>query len=309
METTQENQILQKQKRNSIKSCIIESWKVFALNTKDFFKYLWIHLFIAGLGYALFSLLSIHFYTQHVQPVMAYIESGYEPSLAQALFAPEISDYLLLTTALIAFLFANYLMFGALFSQIRFYKATDSLPVASPFTFWKEIRKDGKKAFLFDLLFFAIVGISSALVTFISWLTSWWVMLLLIPIFIYWTIIATNGRLQYVIENQTFKESFKKAFKVGHHKFGGYFILLLLTSIPMLFIIYIALLPSSIIQLSYCADAISQLAGDLSGIPPYVMTLYIVLATVGYVFLCIAYALQQWPLAIYTSAVAKLNNK
>ena len=305
METTQENQILQKQKRNSIKSCIIESWKVFALNTKDYFKYLWIHLFIAGLGYALFSIISIHFYTDHIAPVMAFIESGHEPSLARTLFAPQITDYLVLATALFAFIFANYLMLGALFSQLRFYKATDSLPIASPFTFWKEIRKDSQKAFQFDLLFFVIIVVNSAFVTLISWLSSWWVMLLLIPVIIYWTVIGTTGRLQHVVENRTFKAAFKNAFKVGHHKFGGYFILLLLTSIPMFIITYIALSPSSIIQFSYCADTLSQLAGDPTGIPPYVLILYIALATIGYVFFSIAYTLQQWPLALYTSAAAK----
>ena len=304
MEITKETQISQKQKRTGIKSCIIESWKVFALNTKVFFKYLWLHLFIAGLGYAIFSFIGCNFYTKHILSANAYVASGYDASLSKALFAPGVSDYLILGVAFLAFIFANYLMLGACFSQIRFYKATDSLPVASPFTFWGEIRKDGKKTFIYDLIIIVTVSLCTAVITLISWATSWWVMLLLIPILIYWTVIGTNGRLQYVVENKSLKVALKNAFKVGHHKFGGYLILLILTGIPTALMAYIAMLPGTIIQLAFEADQLSQLAGDPSGVPPYVLILYVLLATFGYALLSIAYTLQQWPLALYTSAVA-----
>ena len=305
METTKDTLNSQKQKRSSIKHCIIESWKVFALNTTTFVKYLWLHLIIAGLGYALFSYICSKFYNDHALAANAYIESGLDPSLAQAMFAPDASSYAILVVAFLAFLFANYLMYGAFFSQIRFYKATDSLPATGPFSFWGEIRKDGKKAFLYDLILLVTLGSCSALITLLSWVTSWWVLLLLLPLMIYASVIGTNGRLQYVVENKSLKQSLKDGFTVGHHKFGGYVILLMLTGIPMALISYLALLPGSIVQLAYEADKLSQLAGDPSGIPPYVLALYVVVTTLGYGFLGIAYTLQQWPLALYTSAVAQ----
>ena len=303
METTNLTQNSQSNKRTNIKSCIIESWKVFALNTKHYFKYLWFHFLIAGIGYALFTAEASWFSIEYIQPVNSYVASGYDASLAKALFSPSVTAYLTLALAFVAFVFANCIMYGAVFSQIRFYKATESLPVAGPFTFWREIKKDAAKTFVFDLIFIAITTVCLLVIGLIAKFTSWWVMLAAIPVFIYWLVIGISGRLQYIVENQPLKVAFRNAFATGHKKFGGYFIMLLLTSIPMLIITYAALLPSKVIQLSYSADMVSRLIGDPSGIPPYVIPLYMAVATVGYFIYGFAYSLQQWPLALFTSAI------
>ena len=104
----------------------------------------------------------------------------------------------------------------------------------------------------------------------------------------------------YVVEKKTFKAAIKEAFHLGHQKFGGYFIIFILTYIPLGITSLIAFLPICIFHLSNSADAITRLMGDPSGLPPYLLPLYAVLAILAIFIWGTAYAIQQWPLAFYT---------
>lgn len=299
------NTIFEMNKYTSIKTCIIQSWKEFATNTKSYLKYLWFHLLIAGLGFALFTAESNWIYTEHIQSVNALIASGISPEVAKAMYAPSWQVICGGILAFIAYVIAMYIMMGGIFSQIRFYKATESLPSTGPFSFWREVKKDGIRAFIFDLILNMVLLLCSAIIGMIAWATSWWVLLLILPIFIYLTVIGTSGRMLYVVEKLPLKTAIPEAFKTGHHKFGGYLILLILTSIPVLLIYVIAMQPVAIFNLANSADAITRLMGDPSGIPPYTLPLYVVTATFAMFISGIAYALQQMPLALFTAAVRK----
>ena len=292
-------------KYKSIKVCIINSWKEFATHTKAYLKYLWFHLFIAGMGFALFTAANNWMYAKHILPVNSLIGSGISEEVAKAMYAPTWQAIALCAVAFVAYLVANYLMMGSIYSQIRFYKATESLPATGPFSFWNEVKKDGVRTLVVDLILAIVVGIITAIVFLIAKFTSLWVMLLMIPVLIYWTIIGTCGRMLYVVEKLPLKETIKGAFKTGHHKFGGYFILLLLTSIPLLLIFVIAMQPVMVFNFANNANALTVLAGDPSGIPPYTLPLQILTATAAMLICGIGYALQQMPLAPYTAAIHK----
>ena len=292
-------------KYTSIKVCIIDSWKEFATHTKSYFKYLWFHFLIAGLGFALFSAESNWIYTQHILPIEKLTASGMSEEVAKAIYSPSWQVIGIGVLALLAYLIANYIMMGSVYSQIRFFKATDSLPTAGPFSFWREVRKDGVRAFSIDILLAFVISLITAVVFLIAKFTSLWVLLIMLPVLIYFSVIGTCGRMLYVVEKLSLKEAIKGAFKTGHHKFGGYLILLILTSIPLSLLIIIAMQPVMVFNLANNANALTQLAGDPSGIPPYTLPLYILTATAAMFICCIGYALQQMPLALYTAAVRK----
>ena len=292
-------------KYSSIKTCIIESWKEFATNTKAYFKYLWIYLLIAGIGYAFFSAETNWISAAHITPMQSLVESGLTSEVAKALYGPTWQAIGLSLLALIVYLISNYIMVGGIYSQIRFYKATNSLPAKGAFCFWNEVKTDSIRSFTFDILLAVAVGLSVGIIALIAWPTSWWVLLLAIPVIIYWMVIGTCGRLLYVVEKLALKDAVKGAFKTGHHKFGGYCILLLLTSIPLLFIAIIAMQPVAVFHFAHNANSVNQLLNEASGIPPYTIPLHFVTATLAMSIFGIGYALQQMPLALFTSAVHK----
>ena len=292
-------------KYTSIKTCIIDSWKEFATNTKAYVKYLWLHLLIAGLGFSIFTAECSYIYSNNIIPTRLLKESGLTEEVAKAIHGPSLQIVGIGILALLAFLLANYLMQGAIFSQIRFYKATGNLPDMGAFGFWSEIKKDGLHTFVIDLIIALSISVCVGIITLIAWLTSWWVLLLAIPILLYWTIIGTSGRLLYIVEKCSLKQAIKGAFQTGHHKFGGYLILLLLTSIPLLLIIAIAIQPVVVYLFANNANAINQLISEPSGMPSYTLILYFITATLSMCIMGFAYALQQMPLALYTAAVHK----
>ena len=303
METNKISSETAKSKRSSIKACIIESWKTFAMHPGTFLKYLWFHLLIAGIGFGLFSAEVNKFNTEHILSTQKFIESGIDQEVANAIFAPSTSDILIAITACLAFLFSTYLMYGAIYTQIRFYKATDALPCSGPFSFWKELRKDGLRALMFDILLLLVTSLSISPVVVAAFYFNPWILLGIIPILIYWAVIGYNGRLQYVVEQKSLKTAIKNGFHTGHHKFGGFFILILLTSIPLALVSVIVFQPVSLFHLASCADRVPTLAGYPSGIAAEFLPVHILVATAGYFIYNFVFALQQWPLALYTSAV------
>lgn len=300
METSKSNETNDLKKNLNIKKSIIESWKIFAIHTADFYKYLWIHLAIAGIGFALFTGEAGWAYTEYVQSYYSYIDSGVNKDLAQAIFSPTWQVIGGSVIALLAFLVSYYLLQGGIFTQIRFYQSTGSLPISGPFSFWKELKTDAMQVFFIDILAACIFMIASGLVALLAWKTNWWVLTACIPIALYLQIISSCARMLYVVEKKTFKAAIKEAFHLGHQKFGGYFIIFILTYIPLGITSLIAFLPICIFHLSNSADAITRLMGDPSGLPPYLLPLYAVLAILAIFIWGTAYAIQQWPLAFYT---------
>lgn len=134
------------------------------------------------------------------------------------------------------------------------------------------------QVFFIDILAACIFMIASGLVVLLAWKTNWWVLAACIPIALYLQIISSCARMLYVVEKKTFKAAIKEAFHLGHQKFGGYFIIFILTYIPLGITSLIAFLPICIFHLSNSADAITRLMGDPSGLPPYLLPLYAVLA-------------------------------
>lgn len=300
METAHSNTPKAQPAGRSLKHCIVEGWKTFALHTGAYVKYLWAHLLVAGIGFAIAATLFRSFCTQYLQPQLTYTHAGFDPALAKALFSPTAGELLLYAAALLALLVAVNLMYGAIFSQIRFFAATDSLPATGPFTFWGEVRKDAFRALRFNAAWWGVTAACCALVAFTAWKTSLWLLLLLLPVLLYSSVVGNCGRLLYVVGKRSFRDAVRGAFSVGHHRFGGYFIILMLVAIPV-YLLAIALgLPALIIHLSAAADTISQLAGDPSGIPPYVFYLYFATAALGFAGYGLLVSLRQWPLALYT---------
>lgn len=293
-------------KYEGIKTCIFESWKQFALHTATFTKNLGMHLLIAAVGFALFTVEGGAFYTQYIQPSQTYIEAGINQQVAQAIFSPSWASVGLLLVATLAALLAFYLFQGAVTTQVRFFQATGSLPETGPFTFWREIRKDGIKQLVFDLTFGVVFALLAALIGTLAWKTSPWVALILVPIFLYWSIICTAGKLSYTLGHAKLSQALPYAFRLGHHKFGGYFILLLLTSIPLLLVAYTVFLLVVVFHLAESANCISTLIGDPSGIAPYVLPLHLLTATAAFLIFGLVQSLQLWTFALYTKAHSRL---
>lgn len=288
----------------SFRGCISDSWKIFALHTKDYLKFLWLHALLAGTGFALFLFLLTRFYVSHFLPTKLYTEMGMECQTAWQLCKPNPADYLLPAISLLLLIVTFYLFKGASVAQIRFYAVTDSLPACGPFSLWKEIRASACRNLLFDSLTTIAYLLPAAIIAAIAWLTTKWVwgLPLLIPTYIYIWVTATIGRQYFLVERLSLKKSFNAATRNGIRSFGGYLLILMLTVVPFIITSLIFILPVTLFPLSAAANGISTLTGNATGLPEYHSAIFISISALAFTVCSLSASIRRWSLSLKTAS-------
>lgn len=289
-------------KDRSFKSCIADAWKAFALHPKAFLKYLWPSLLVSGVGFAILSFALLQFSNNCIVPVRLFLQAGIDPQQVYPLLWPSLDTWLWLLVGLFVAVTSYGFWMGCTVSQIRFLKATGSLPMKGWRTFRHEIYRDGGRSVLFALLMCLITLLITALFAFIGLKWTWWSLIAYVPLMVYLCITGIMASTYYLVERTPLLHAWSLAVRNGMKRFGGFFLIALLTFIPIAVVSMIVTLPSGILQLSYTAETASLLAGDTVNTPIYMPLLYLLTSTLATAFILFNYSLQFWAFAFRMAA-------
>ncbi len=286
-------------RERSLRACIAAGWKLFAFHLRPYLAALWMPLLAAGCGYALFSFFFCRMYCTSALPAWVYTHSGLELGVAREFFFPAPTDWLWLLLFFVAAVAGSCLARGAVFAQIKYYVREGRLPKNLSAVGGTPLRRSALRLLVFDALWTFVLAAITAVVVGIAAVTSWWVLLLLLPIYIYGAVAVNIGEQFYLLRGLSLKESLVRSFTKGNN-LSDYFVLLLLTSIPMFAVAIVGLYPNILLQLAYIVDGTGRLAGDASGMPDFMPLLFFILTAIGSAVVLLARSIQLWTLAFKT---------
>lgn len=289
-------------KDRSFKACMADAWKAFALHHKDFLKFLWPSLLFAGASFALLSFVLLHFFNQCLVPARLFLQSGFDPQLVSFLFRPSVGFWVKLFLSLLVAVAGYGAWMGCTVSQIRMVRASGSLPASSCWPFRREIYRDGGRSVLAGLVMLAGNLALFALGAWAGLKWSWWSLVAVVPVLVYWNVTGIMATTSCLVERTPLLAAWKMAFRHGMRRFGGIFLIALLTFIPIALVAMMAGLPALILQLSYAAETAALLAGDAVETPSYIPLLYLLTNLVVIAFILFNLTLQFWAFALRMSA-------
>ncbi len=285
--------------RRSLRACIADGWRIFALRPGTWLKQLFPAALMAGTGWTLLLWATFRLFTGHILPAMLYIQSGHDAGTVRAHFTPTLSQgaafAVFVAIGLLLVCFAK----GLLWEQIRHFCLTGSLQE-------KGLLLPGKKNFR---LFKAYLAFSSAIAAvfllptaLIGGLSAWsgtgYPMLIMLPIGLFVSVIAVPGRAAHLAGDKTPVQAFREMQHSGLRHWGGYFLVMLLTAIPLTATIAAFALPFITLLLAGFADTASTETGEVSGLPSYFTALFFATSITAVTLSFLVSALQSWALAL-----------
>lgn len=268
-------------KDRSTVHCVVDAWKIFALNAKTFLHFQWRATALAACATALL-----------IYALMLTLEDTLPMGHASAMTVVRcIAAFLLFIPGFVVWK-------GCLFAQIKYYNAHDNLPDNTASLPRKSIWKAALRTLAIDILlyipFLALMGGICALAhDVIPGLGN-----LCLPLFLVFAIFSLLAELRHVTHQQPLGTSVRNALTCDMKSFGSYFVIALLTAIPACCVILLAMLPSIIIYIAWGNNLEALLAGDPDGMPSYVYALFVLLTAVGTYISLITVGIQIWALAL-----------
>lgn len=278
-----------------IRACLKDGWRIFALNAGPYLRSLSWPALVAGAGVMFPVWLLVRFYAQHIAPALLYLESGLSRAEVWHVFRPQLDDYLLFAVSVVIAAVCYSLFRGALWLQFATYAERNQLSARA----WLgagALWRYSLRHFVFNLIVAAVmlvlivVGGAIAFFTQIHYLA-----LLLVPLLLIVQTLFMAGRYSYLM-GQSLGTSLTTDSRVGFRHFGGYFVLLLLTAMPLMASGLILAMPYATFPLSFAADAVNLATENPTGIPGYVPAISFIAGTVALAIQFLLASMQTWVL-------------
>ncbi len=282
----------------SIRACVFDGWRVFALAPKRFLAQLLPYALLVGAALAYLLYAVVDFCARTLVPAHFYLSEGQEAESVWQLYSPQTSDYAHLGIALLVAVVICFVAKAALWEQIKVFKQTGALPTRGLLLPKKSLWLRCFRLFAWNALLFLAWLLPSALIGAVAWLTDLpWLSLLALPIALVLMAIGTPGRVAFMVGDTPFKQALATTWQKGARHCGGYIIVILITAIPLLALAAALLLPYASIPFACFADAVNVELGEASGLPEHFAALHIGVATIALCGTAFISTFQTWALA------------
>lgn len=282
-------------KERSIKGYIADAWKIIALNWKKLLLAILPFLLIAGIADALFFEFTLRYICKQALPAYLFMNSGGDAKVAQWMTTPNIGNTIYITLSFIFFIIGHLCLIAKLFAIIRYYANNDQMTTKLPLTLERIDYKSIKRVFLSYFCFtlvFILISIPFLLLG-LKWKPC---TLIFIPLLLIYSYTTCNlFTIKWGLFFTTLKQSLNYAFK---HALGHPFILLLLTSIPIAFIITVCCLPQITYGMSNISAYKSAYMGDKIERSALLTILFFIINTISFSFVALAKSYTTWCLAL-----------
>lgn len=287
--------------QRSILRSISDAWKLFAIHIKAEVKYLLPVALTASMAYA-FCIEQFRMYAMdHLVPAHHLMQMSASDLSAYALMPDPVQAVLMLLGTVLAVVLAFFVN-GRSFGLLSHYAHTSQFPTLthhSPFLNVTD-RRFAHRLFSISIFWFLLLVVAACILGALAWKVNRWCLAAALPLLI-WAMPATVASTTYhVFYAYNYKESLRQAIC---KRWGGFFTILLITSLPMLLARYVALLPlNAYIQASY-AIADTWLMGDQPTYPSALPFLFFVLNTLGFTFYALASLFPIYAFTLYANPV------
>lgn len=282
-------------KDRSIKACMADAWKIIALNWRSYLRLTFPYLLLAGIANTLFFEITLQYICQQAEPAYLLMQSGGTSDVVKWMAMPNVSNGIYLLLTLLLSIFANTCLMVKFFNLIRNYSNDNQM--RNTMRLWLN-----KNEYI-DIL--RIIGcvVGYALPTiiigsFIVWAGLKWQIFLLaiLPFILLYTSAACYlFTIKHILFHNTTKQSVIYSLK---HAFGLTFILFMLTSIPVMFVCMVVLMPQVVYGLSSIAYTRSMLMSDTAYLPTWLPVVFFLLNTCGYAIAALAGSYQLWCISL-----------
>lgn len=282
-------------KPRSIKACVIDAWRIGALNWRNYLKALWPHLLLLGITVSLFVEVAVRYATQHLLPAYKLMQYESEPKIIQYVATPNLSLGVCLLIAFICFLIGIYNFEGRLYYLIQRYSETDQFETASRIKPIKEARNNSSRLLRCDALFMLCTILLLLTIGFAALKLSLWISILLPCLCIYSWSTANVARMQYAFGRKPLGKALKFAFR---RSMGMSFMVQFITFIPAVLLWLIFGMPAIIYLLTEIGGHTSALMGDATGLPAYLPFIFFILNAGGLALCALVDSVRTWALAM-----------
>lgn len=282
----------------STTACIADGWRIFSLNWRAYLRFQWPYLLLAALGTALFGFLLMRLVADILLPVVLLRREGVPFEVLQMVYRPAPRFVAMLAVGALCGLVGLGYWKGCLYTQMRVYAATDALPAMKALFLRKDVRRVALRAIAAECVVALSLLLAGAALLCAAWAWSGWLLLIALPVLVYVWVASLLLELRFLLEGRSMGRSL--ALAAGHdvRRFGGYFVLALLSWLPAIALTCVASLPACVLQCAWLTDAVGVLKGDASGLPAYFSVLYVPMGVLQGFVACFAFGLQRWALAL-----------
>lgn len=281
-------------KERSVKACIADGWRIFALNWRTYLKDLWVYLLLVGLTGAFLFELSVQYTCEHLLPAYRLTEMGGDPSLVKLIAAPAVTEAVYLLLALLLFIVAILCSYGRMWQMMKHFCTHNQMP-EFPLYFSRHERAFALRTLCVNALFTVVCMVLTALVMFAALKWSLWIAAILLPLYIYTASTVCVCEIRFVLKGHSLNKSLRYTLK---RSMGIPFIIQFITFIPATVLYVVFCMPLSVYLLSEWAGNSSLLMGDASGLPSFLPFLFFTLNTLGLALSMGVTTIRTWSLAL-----------
>lgn len=263
-------------KERSIKACIADGWRIFALNRGIYLKNIWIYLLLAGFTGAFLFELGLRYTCDRFLPAYRLTEINSNPELVKLIAMPTLSEVVYLLLAFILFIVTLYCCYGRMWQIMKHFSAENQIR-RLPLHFSHDERNFAFRMFVINMLFTIACFILTALISAAALKWNQWIAVMLLPLFIYTACTVCVCEIRYVLKKASLKESLVYGLK---HSMGIPFIIRFITFVPTAAVYVVCSMPPIVYALSEWAGHNSILMGDTSGLPTFLPILFFVINTI-----------------------------
>lgn len=304
------------QSHRGMKGCLRDGWRIFALQARKFSLQLLPVSLLVGIAALVFFASCYHAVLKCIVPVYTLSQGTENADMLENAFRLSSGMKMQIVVSGIVLLLAIMVGRGFVWHQIRHFYQHAALPSQRFLLPGKNVVRQIVRYLAYDVIR-VIVLAALAAVAVLLW-TKWtWASLTVLsltvqplavlPFVVLFFLVLTAmafvdvmlfpGCYKYLVEDASYKESLLFSLRHGTRRWGGYFVLALLTAIPILSVsagILTAFLPYA---LGGVFNMQGMLLGDPSGMPDYATYVTGAIVVIGVSLCFLLTSLHTWTLA------------
>lgn len=299
----------------SIYRSIAKGWHMFADAPRSYFLKNFLGILLAGIGLCSATGSVCYLLAHHIMPARFYTYAGVPESEAWRQCAPSAGEWALyITIFAIGIVLYRLSKWGTWILVMRRMSTEKDAESNHPEKLSCIVKKVAKRMLVYNSILWLpvlIFFIGSVLLAY-SLLPTWkplpYVCIsVIILLFIGISVFSAPGRTAYVLEREELKNAFKISLNHGTKRFGGLFIISILTFIPFILTACAILLPLAAFPLAVSANAVNNIIGQPSGIPSSVTIVYATASVFAFSFLAFMGTLRTLPIILKTISIKKVS--
>lgn len=304
------------QSHRGMKGCLRDGWRIFALQARKFSLQLLPASLLVGIAALVFLASCYHAVLKCIVPVYTLSQGAENADMLENAFRLSSGMKMQIVVSGIVLLLAIMVGRGFVWHQIRHFYRHEALPSQRFLLPGKSVMRQIVRYLAYDVIRVIVLAALTA-VAVLLW-TKWtWTSLTVLSLTIqpmtvlpfvvlfflvllamaFVDVMLFPGCYKYLVEDASYKESLLFSLRHGTRRWGGYFVLALLTTIPILSVsagILTAFLPYAI---GGVFNMQGMLLGDPSGMPDYATYATGAVVVIGVSLCFLLTSLHTWTLA------------